>query len=298
MDTLATYAKIKAIAEPFDVEVITTSMDDESRWKLLGVEEQVHGSVLWFSMPSGGHDLAIDQDAEIRALTAYLIDQASQFGLSMTFESSIEQERNWNMQWEAGIQPFQWGSFWITPPWSQQKPPEGVKPIVIHPKMSFGTGTHETTQLMLSMLETLNLEGVHGVDAGTGTGILSVAALLRGAKSMLGFDVDHWSVNNAKETAALNGVDNQFTVSQGGFECLETVISCDMMVANIHTRVLLDGAKALVETCNSNAPLLLSGMLISDESIVIQRYQSLGCTLRSSRQQNDWVALHFDCPTR
>ncbi len=293
MDTLSTYAKIKTKAKPEDVEMLTSSLDG-SLWVLLGVEEQTAASILWFSLP----DNASADDSQIKLLTEYLRDLAEHLGLPMLFESSTEQERNWNEQWEAGIEPFQWGSFWITPPWSGQNPPQNTLPIVIHPKMSFGTGTHETTQLMLSLLETLDLEGAHGVDAGTGTGILSVAAILLGAKSMLGFDVDHWAVNNATETVAANGVGTKCTILQGGFECLEHVNSCDIMIANIHTRVLLDGAQALVEACNSKGSLLLSGLLVSDESVVIQRYQSLGCTLRASSQQNDWLALHFDCPTK
>ena len=293
METLSTYAKIKTIAELEDVEILTSSLDD-LLWVLLGVEEQSDATILWFYLPGN----ASMDDSHIKGLIDYLIDLAEQLGLAMLFESSTEQERNWNEQWEAGIEPFQWGSFWITPPWSDQNPPQNTLPIVIHPKMSFGTGTHETTQLMLSLLETLDLKGAHGVDAGAGTGILSVAAILLGAKSMLGFDVDHWAVNNATETFAANGVDTQSTILQGGFECLEHVDSCDVMMANIHTRVLLDGAPALVEACHSKGSLLLSGLLVSDESVVIQRYQSLGCTLRATSQQNDWLALHFECPTK
>jgi ribosomal protein L11 methyltransferase len=293
MASLSTYAKITALAKSEDVEILASSLD-ESSWVLLGVEEQVDATILWFSLPGN----ASMNNSHLKGLTDYLTDLAEKMGLPMLFESSSEQERNWNEQWEAAIEPFQWGSFWITPPWSDQKPPQDTLPIVIHPKMSFGTGTHETTQLMLSMLESMDLKGAHGVDAGTGTGILSVAAILLGADSMLGFDVDHWAVNNATETFQSNGVAKHCRALQGGFECLEHADSCDLMIANIHTRVLLDGAQALVEACNPGGSLLLSGLLVRDESVVIQRYQSLGCTLRASSQQNDWSALHFECPTK
>jgi ribosomal protein L11 methyltransferase len=294
MKALSTYARIKTKATTDVVDRLTSSLE-ASPCRFLGVEEHRDASILWFDVPELSDQSSDDQLQELRA---FLEDIAEQLGEVMLFDVSLEQERNWNEQWEAAIEPFQLGSFWITPPWSDQQPPKNTRSIVIHPKMSFGTGTHETTQLMLSMMETLDLHGARGVDAGTGTGILSVAAILLGAKSMVGFDVDHWAVNNANETIAANGVATHCSVMQGGFECLERLDLCDVMVANIHTRVLLDGAQALVGACNSQGVLLLSGLLVSDESIVVERYQSLGCTLRASRQQNDWLGLHFDCPPK
>ncbi len=296
MKTLGTYAKVRAVAESLHIEIILSSIH-ELRWEYLGAEVQPSESVLWFKLSDSTHDDDEHNDTDIHALQRDLMDLATQLDIPITLESSVEQERNWNEQWEAGIEPFQCGSFWITPPWSEKQTPSGSKRIIIHPKMSFGTGTHETTQLMLSLLEELDVEGLHGIDAGTGTGILSVASILLGAESMTGFDIDAWSVSNAIETANLNGVEKQVDIQQGGFECLETLDRCDVLLANIHTRVLLDGANAFIRACKPHAPLLLSGMLVADEEFVKQHYESLGCTIRASRKQNDWVALHVECPS-
>lgn len=296
MKTLVTYAKVRAVTESGNIEILLSSVH-EIGWDYLGVEVHPSESVLWFKLSDSNHSVKENTDADIKALQRDLMDLANQLDVPISLECSIEPERNWNEQWEAGIEPFQCGSFWITPPWSEKQAPRGSKRIVIHPKMSFGTGSHETTQLMLSMLEELDLEGVYGIDAGTGTGILSVASILLGAKSMIGFDIDSWSVSNAIETANLNGVESQVDIQQGGFECLEALDRCDVLLANIHTRVLLDGANAFIRACKSNAPLLLSGMLVTDEAIVKQHYETLGCTICASRKKNDWVALHVECPS-
>ena len=296
MKTLVTYAKVRAVAESEYIDLLLPSLN-ELRWEYLGAEVQPSESVLWFKLSDSTNGDDVHTDADIKALQSDLIDLATQLDIPISLECSIEQERNWNEQWEAGIEPFQCGSFWITPPWSEKQTPSGSKRIIIHPKMSFGTGTHETTQLMLSMLEELDLEGLHGIDAGTGTGILSVASILLGAEFMTGFDIDSWSVSNAKETANLNGVDKKVDIQQGGFECLEALDRCDLLLANIHTRVLLDGANAFIRACKPNASLLLSGMLVTDEISVRQHYESLDCTILASRKQNDWVALRVECPS-
>src|SRR5690606_26129531 len=127
---------------------------------------------------------------------------------------------NWNARWEATIRPIPVGPFVIAPTWAEVPEEHAGKTLLrIDPKMSFGTGYHESTRLALRFLPGLvgrTPGGERVLDAGTGTGILAIAALRLGAREAVGFDIDPWSAENAAENAALNGVADRFEVREGG----------------------------------------------------------------------------------
>ena len=126
----------------------------------------------------------------------------------------IVEPQNWNELWEKSIKPQEIGKFYVRPTWAPPvEDPEKIE-LVIDPKMAFGTGYHATTRLILEWLpDVINTDDVI-LDAGTGTGILGIAALKLGAKSAFGFDIDEWSEENAIENIALNHINN-FEVKLG-----------------------------------------------------------------------------------
>jgi ribosomal protein L11 methyltransferase len=122
-------------------------------------------------------------------------------------ETEEIEEKNWNETWEKTIQPQSVGRFFIKPTWSSEKPPSGHILLEIDPKLSFGTGYHATTRLILEKLSSINLDGKSILDAGTGTGVLAIAAAKMGAKHVFAFDIDEWSKINATENVLLNQVE-------------------------------------------------------------------------------------------
>ena len=200
--------------------------------------------------------------------------------LIIVAENKIEQ-RNWNAEWEKTIQPQLIGPFYVYPSWNKKKIPSDTIPIVIDPKMAFGTGTHETTRLLLSWLPSVVKKNDKILDAGTGTGILGIAASKLGASTVEGFDIDPWSVENVAENIDRNNVDN-FKAYYGSIEQINPDQQFDIILANINIaalRVLLPMFKKYL---NKDGSLLISGLLdidipffkdqvIQDEFIILEQ---------------------------
>ncbi|MBK98183.1 MAG: 50S ribosomal protein L11 methyltransferase [Balneola sp.] len=182
--------------------------------------------------------------------------------LSIVAEYKIE-HRNWNEDWEKKIQPQLIGSFYVYPSWNKKVIPADTIPIVIDPKMAFGTGTHETTRLLLSWLPSAVKKNDKILDAGTGTGILGIAASKLGACMVEGFDIDPWSIENVTENIDLNNVDN-FKVYHGSIEQINPDQQFDMILANINIHALRDLLPMFKKYLNKYGSLLISGLLSID----------------------------------
>ena len=182
--------------------------------------------------------------------------------LVIVAEYKIEQ-RNWNAEWEKSIQPQLIGPFYVYPSWNKKVIPADTIPIVIDPKMAFGTGTHETTRLLLSWLPSAVKKNDKILDAGTGTGILGIAASKLGASMVEGFDIDPWSVENVAENIDKNNVDN-FKAYYGSIEQINPDQQFDIILANINTAALRDLLPMFKKYLNEDGSLLISGLLDID----------------------------------
>jgi ribosomal protein L11 methyltransferase len=212
---------------------------------------------------------------------------------SPKFEIEEIEEKNWNADWEKGIQPLEVGPFFIRPTWSKKQPSEDRILIEIDPKMSFGTGYHETTRLMLKQLAKLELTGKKVLDAGTGTGVLGIAALKLGASSVYAFDIDPWSIRNATENALINNVSDQFEVREGGAEVIPDN-GFDLAAANINRNELIQMLPALKKAVSGKGSILLSGLLKSDKKLVQNRIEELDLKYIDEISENDWILMHFE----
>lgn len=205
---------------------------------------------------------------------------------SITFESTEAPDENWNATWEAAhhFDPIQL--------------PNG-EDVCIVPRQAFGSGEHETTRMMLSLLsETadvssslLPLAGSTVIDAGCGTGILGIAALKLGAHQVFAYDIDEWSVRNAIENYTRNGL--QATIVEGDAGILATAPEADLLMANINRNILLADLPAFVERLKPAGHLLLSGFYEADVPSLTQAATSLGLRLLTTRADGEWRALHF-----
>jgi ribosomal protein L11 methyltransferase len=227
----------------------------------------------------------------LRLLTEKYADQTA-----IAYQFTTLEKRNWNAEWEQSYQPIEVG-----------KPATGVRvrasfhgadvgfryDIVVNPKMSFGTGHHETTYMMLQHQLGLNHNDLRVLDVGCGTGILAIMAAKAGAKSVLAFDVEEWAVENSRENAALNHC-AQIEVFQGTIADVKPTDSFGMILANINRNVLLADISAYTALLTVGGPLVVSGFYEHDAPDIIQTATNAGLILRQTLTRNQWTSLHFE----
>lgn len=209
-------------------------------------------------------------------------------GASFTEMEDIE-EQNWNEAWERTIQPQVIGPFLVKPTWAEAKPSEGQILLEIDPKMAFGTGYHATTRLILRQLANMNFRDKSVLDAGTGTGILAIAAVKLGAKKAIGFDFDPWSEANANENTLINGVSDRVEIRFGGIEQIRKDERFDISLANINRNVILELIPVLVHHTRPGGIICLTGLLHSDEDAVRERLQNEPVSVTDLRREEEWI---------
>ena len=218
--------------------------------------------------------------------------------VDITYDIHEAEDRDWNEQWEQeGFEPI------VIPPSlvihdGRHLPDETyLTSIEIDARQAFGTGTHETTRMICSTLLELRdqrLAGARVLDCGTGTGILSICALKLGAAEAIGYDIDEWSVDNARHNAVINQVDDHFQSLLGDASILNKVDGTfDLVLANINRNILLSDLPAFREKMSDRALLILSGFYTSDTTMLISKAETLGLTLQKQREDHDWACLVF-----
>lgn len=201
------------------------------------------------------------------------------------------EEQNWNESWEKTIEPIHvTGRIVIKPTWHEYSPAPDELVITIDPKMSFGTGYHETTRLVLRLMEKFVKPGMSVLDVGTGTGVLAIAGIRLGARNAVGIDVDEWSSTNAQENVRLNCVENQVTIRQTELASLPPA-TFDLIAANIQLNVIAPMLPQLKKRLASEGVLVLAGLLTSDREEIVNRLTQHGFTLCSEMRENEWIAL-------
>lgn len=203
-------------------------------------------------------------------------------------------EENWNAVWEESIQPQIIGSFYVRPTWSVEQPPEGKTVLEIDPKMSFGTGYHATTRLMLRQLDHVNCEGKRVLDAGTGTGILAIVACKRGASRVIGFDFDPLCERNANENALINDVGSRLEIRLGGFEQVDDEDLFDLILANINRNVILEFLGDMIKKLTPDGILSLSGLLNTDEGRMREELEKYPVQITGLEKEEEWIMLQIE----
>ena len=206
-------------------------------------------------------------------------------------EKTIEDE-NWNAAWEStGFERVEIEDVMVIRAPHHEPATEGVIDIVVAPQMSFGSGHHQTTRLMCRLIHTIKPTGSI-LDVGCGTGVLSLAALRCGADSADAIDIDIWSVESAKESARLNGLDQRINVIHGTVESIAGS-RYNLVVANINRNIILADINQYVEALEEDGHLLLSGFLEGDVEDITKASTALGLTLVENLCEDEWQALRF-----
>lgn len=208
----------------------------------------------------------------------------------ISFTSKEIAQTNWNAEWEKNFNPIQVDDkVSIRAPFHENLALE--YDIVIEPKMSFGTGHHETTHMMIQHLLDLELTDKKVLDMGCGTGILAIFAEMKGAKPIDAIDIDAWCYENSIENAERNNCKN-ISVFEGDAALLINK-SYDIIIANINRNILLNDMETYTSCLNENGVLLLSGFYSEDIPTINGEVSRYGLVFNKKIERNNWVALKY-----
>lgn len=213
---------------------------------------------------------------------------SNEFEINYSF-SEIEQV-NWNQEWEKNFNPI------IVEKVCSVRAPFHEKPdteydIVIEPKMSFGTGHHETTHMMIQHILKNDFEEKSVLDMGCGTGVLAILAEMKGAKPIDAIDYDNWCYINSLENVERNNC-KHINVMEGDAGLLEGRFY-DIIIANINRNILLNDMETYIKCLNTNGILFLSGFYVDDIQIIEAECNKYHLNLVETIEKNQWVALKF-----
>jgi len=227
------------------------------------------------------------------ALSDYIHDFVPGFGSGNMKVISLS-DKDWNKNWKNYFKPIHiTNRLVVKPPWEEYQNSQGKIVLTINPQMAFGTGHHESTQLIAQCLEKYIKPGMHILDIGTGSGILALFAEKLAAESVIAIDNDPVALKNAFENAKLNNASGnvKFIVAQP--ENLNPS-EYDIVMANINRNVLLRYVDLFPRFLNVGGKLMLSGILRSDENIMVNTFEKSGFRLLDKKAKKDWLSLMFE----
>ena len=219
------------------------------------------------------------QESELKEL----MDQQQ---VAYTF--AVVPQQNWNAQWESSFEPVQVDDFALIRASFHEKKASVLHDIIITPKMSFGTGHHATTYLVIQQMEELDFKDKSVIDFGTGTGVLAILAEKMGAASVYAVDNDEWSINNSIENIEAN------RCSRVALELAHEMRhreKADIILANINLNVIIDNIDKIKAALHSGGSTIFSGLLTADEDKITNVLIKNGFKIRKVTHRNGWIAI-------
>lgn len=211
----------------------------------------------------------------------------------ISYTTEVIVSENWNEEWEKNYPNLYIENFCQVLP-SFRTPLEGFEhTIIIDPKMSFGTGHHDTTQMVMLHLRDMNVQGKKVMDMGCGTSLLAILAEKLGASEVLGIDIDPWCVENSTENVALNHCKN-ISLLLGGAEAIPAEGQYDIFLANINRNILMADGAFYAPHIPSGGQLVLSGFYEEDILILRPFFEGLNMKFVGQKGQNNWASLRFE----
>jgi ribosomal protein L11 methyltransferase len=205
-----------------------------------------------------------------------------------TFTRELITRQNWNALWESNFQPVSIPGFVHVRAGFHEPEPGFAHEIIITPKMSFGTGHHATTYLMMQEMQSIDFTGKTVFDFGTGTGILAILAEKLGAAYVMGVDNDEWSIENATENAANNQCENISLYLAGNADAQDVF---NVILANINKNVILENMYHLQQSLQQGGVLLLSGLLAEDEVDIVNSARAAQLKFIHTVQKDKWICI-------
>lgn len=209
--------------------------------------------------------------------------------LDFSFKAKLIPARNWNAIWESNFQPLQIGDFCgiradFHPPFKNV-----IHQITINPKMAFGTGHHETTMMMMEVMQNRNFQNKKVLDYGCGTGILAILAAKMGAQPIVAIDYDINSYENTLENCTKNNIE-QVQTYHGELSLLEQD-DFDFILANINRNVILNSLPSLFLKTKQNGQVLISGILHTDQALVTETIEKVGFSIMEVVDKGEWICM-------
>lgn len=204
------------------------------------------------------------------------------------------EDKDWNEQWEQeGFEPIIVGNNRLAIHDGRHLPSQPADiSVEIDARLAFGTGTHETTQMICEWMLDMPMKGLRVMDAGCGTGILGIVALKLKASHVTAYDIDEWSSDNTRHNAVINRVDSQLSVYCGDASLLDTkTADYDLVLANINRNILLNDMPRFCQIMKQDAKLILSGFYTEDIPLLEARGKELGLTLTGAKNRDKWASI-------
>ena len=209
----------------------------------------------------------------------------------VSFTINKVEQKNWNAQWESNYSPVVINDSCVIRAHFHNNFPALKYEIIITPKMSFGTGHHQTTLLMVNEMFNLDLKGKLVLDMGSGTGVLAILASKLGARHLIAIDSDEWAFKNAKENSQLNNISNINFIHGDINDIGDTKF--DVVLANISRNVILNDIEIYVDQMKDDGEILLSGFLKEDIPLILEKTGQLGLELVVVKNKDKWQMLHL-----
>ena len=223
-------------------------------------------------------------------------------GIEISYIVEEAPDENWNQQWEEeGFRPIVISdeasdkALIVIHDTKHTDVSSAHYDIRIHPRQAFGTGSHETTRMILRQLLSIPMEGRRVIDAGTGTGILAIMCKMLGASHVLAYDIDEWSMDNAKANLLLNDITDGVDVLLGDSSVLAQSATpsqpSSLLIANINRNILLADMSVFAQSIEAGGYLLLSGFYVSDVPMLLQAASAYGFSLSHQQEDGEWALL-------
>jgi ribosomal protein L11 methyltransferase len=234
----------------------------------------------------------IPKDNLTSAIIDSVINKMAELGCKVECVSEDIAENNWNELWESNFEPVIIDDLCVIKAPFHEEFPDIKYRITIEPKMSFGTGHHQTTRMMLEKILELDMTGKCVLDMGCGTGVLSILASMKGAFQITAIDIDKWAVENTKENIQKNKISN-IKILMGGKDSIPDE-KYDIILANINRNIILDQMSEFARVNKKSGLLLISGILAEDVDAMKEKAQSVGFNLIDSNSLSNWSLLMFE----
>lgn len=280
---MKTYKEIVIKTQPFNPEIISGFLYLYAT--LTGIEERENELICFFTEFN---------DNNFQQLKDFL-NNLQKYSIIERYEIFTEEieTKNWNEEWEKSIQPIKVSKrIVIKPSFRDYKTNQDEIVIVIDPKMSFGTGYHQSTRIMIRLIERNLRSGMKVLDVGTGTGILAIVCSKLGASKVVSCDNDEFVFENVLENFEKNNVSDKCSFILGTIDEINEN-NFDLILANIQKNVLIEIAEKIKSKIAKNGLVILSGLLIEDEKEIFDKYSSLDFNFLDKEIEDEWIGLVF-----
>ena len=268
---------LKLTIETEDISVNDILVAELANYEFNGFIEEDENLVAYISEG----DCTSELEADLSALTTKY---------NLTIKRAILEDQNWNAKWESDYEPVLVDDFCAVRATFHEAISTVEHEIIVTPKMSFGTGHHATTYMMMKQMQGLNFEGQTVFDYGCGTGVLAILAQKLGAKESDGIDIDSWAYENTVENVEINKCTDSITVYCGEIDASPSK-QYDVVLANINRNVILNTMDKMAARLKEGGYLLTSGFLEADVDLVLEAAAKHGLKLVRKMEREQWRCL-------